>query len=81
MTDTQEWWPADWGHYGGLFIRMAWHSAGTTALLTGVAAPAPATSVLHRSTAGPDNCNLDKARRLLWPISRSMETRFPGPTC
>jgi catalase-peroxidase len=58
MTDSQEWWPADWGHYGGLFIRMAWHSAGTYRTADG------------RGGGGTDNGNLDKARRLLWPVKQ-----------
>jgi catalase-peroxidase len=48
MTDSQDWWPADWGHYGGLFVRMTWHAPAPTAFMTGAAAPAPATSALRR---------------------------------
>jgi catalase-peroxidase len=69
MTDSQEWWPADWGHYGGLMIRMSWHAAGTIASLTAGAAPAQAISVSPLNS-WPDNVNLDKARRLLWPIKK-----------
>jgi catalase-peroxidase len=70
MTDSQDWWPADWGHYGGLFIRMAWHSAGTYRIATAAAAPAPATQRFAPLNSWPDNGNLDKARRLLWPIKQ-----------
>ena len=70
MTDSQDWWPADFGHYGGLFIRLAWHARAPTASPTAAAAPAPASSASRRSTRWPDNANLDKARRLLWPIKQ-----------
>ena len=81
LTESQPWWPADWGSYAGLFIRMAWHGAGTYRSIDGRGGAGRGQQRFAPLNSWPDNVSLDKARRLLWPIKQKYGQKISWPTC